>query len=655
MLTIGLPVHSASKAAKAAAAVEQSVQPQKPVKPVQQHVAADESKPFVPSPVTTAPAQSVSLPVVSSFTVDAISPKPESEKSGASPSKAAPFVSGVVSQPAAEKPAPANATQSKPSKTQKTQELVSINANLPVPAVLGASKPEAVFTAAIASSKQVSAKPDASKSVPLISVPVEVKEAEVAIALPTLFVSSPASATPSGFFAFLGLISPKKQSEKKDFVQIDIPVFNKVEGARQDEHPAKTISTSIMSVVLPKNPPIEKSVSGTVTQKISEKPQQPVPASSVTSEDIYIAEPSITKIPLSSKQSASQPKAAPFVSGVVEASSVQKTAAVKKPDPDAVPEDEEERKHFYDRKLNELLQDFPAQKDEQSKPVGAKAPIVMQSDAANSKSSVTPPVKSRKEIEAESDQILQDILPPASERVSRSDMELEPSEVPRRRIYSQPVESEPSESEESDEPAGRRRLYARQNSIRVIASREVSETDEFAEIISDIYSQLKTSARGEGSADSITRLNMPPSQKPQQRQDNVLDDSQQEKFAELETDLFGEVLPKKSAGVPQAKGGLFDQLSEIGAVEGGRPPSFQSASPVSASSDMEFVHIGNEEGLGCPTCHQRNSRIVFCPYCGSGMCTNCSPNVRVDLTGFAYTCPKCGEEVHIKKKIAVPA
>ncbi|MFA5247331.1 MAG: hypothetical protein WC408_05580, partial [Candidatus Micrarchaeia archaeon] len=47
MLTIGLPVHSASKAAKAAAAVEQSVQPQKPVKPVQQHVAADESKPFV--------------------------------------------------------------------------------------------------------------------------------------------------------------------------------------------------------------------------------------------------------------------------------------------------------------------------------------------------------------------------------------------------------------------------------------------------------------------------------------------------------------------------------------------------------------------------------------------------------------------------------
>jgi predicted RNA-binding Zn-ribbon protein involved in translation (DUF1610 family) len=37
------------------------------------------------------------------------------------------------------------------------------------------------------------------------------------------------------------------------------------------------------------------------------------------------------------------------------------------------------------------------------------------------------------------------------------------------------------------------------------------------------------------------------------------------------------------------------------------------------------------------------------------MCTNCSPNVRVDAAGFVYTCPKCGEEVHIKKKAATPS
>ena len=59
-------------------------------------------------------------------------------------------------------------------------------------------------------------------------------------------------------------------------------------------------------------------------------------------------------------------------------------------------------------------------------------------------------------------------------------------------------------------------------------------------------------------------------------------------------------------------------------------------------------------GLGCPNCHQKNSKIVFCPYCGSGMCANCSPNVRLESDGFAYTCPKCGEEVHIKKRKAEP-
>ncbi len=95
---------------------------------------------------------------------------------------------------------------------------------------------------------------------------------------------------------------------------------------------------------------------------------------------------------------------------------------------------------------------------------------------------------------------------------------------------------------------------------------------------------------------------------------------------------------------------MFDQLSRINAVEG--PIGKAKESGLKSSSDMEFVHIGNEAGMGCPTCHQKNSRIVFCPYCGSGMCTNCSPNVRVDLAGFVYSCPKCGEEVHIKKKAA---
>jgi hypothetical protein len=273
---------------------------------------------------------------------------------------------------------------------------------------------------------------------------------------------------------------------------------------------------------------------------------------------------------------------------------------------------------------------------EAAKPAGATV-------AATSRPAA--PAKSRKEIEAESELMLEDLVPVGPQKPAGRQAESE--EQSRRRFYEQasagsaeqrPLVAEPSEP--------RRRLYARPGSIRVIAPRDVSETDEFADIISDIYSQLKSSSREDSLNDSM-KVNVPPSSTEQSKSKAA-----KGKFDDLEGELFGTSKPVASS--PAGDGSVFDQLSRISAVEGpGKAPAGESG--LKSSSDMEFVHIGNEAGMGCPTCHQKNSRIVFCPYCGSGMCTNCSPNVQVDAGGFVYTCPKCGEAVHIKKKAATPS
>ena len=79
-----------------------------------------------------------------------------------------------------------------------------------------------------------------------------------------------------------------------------------------------------------------------------------------------------------------------------------------------------------------------------------------------------------------------------------------------------------------------------------------------------------------------------------------------------------------------------------------------STSPKSvfAQMDKEVTSVPVATPPICPTCHQKNSRIVFCPYCGTGMCANCSPKVTPGPDGFTYTCPKCQEDIPVKKKQA---
>ena len=247
----------------------------------------------------------------------------------------------------------------------------------------------------------------------------------------------------------------------------------------------------------------------------------------------------------------------------------------------------------------------------------------------------------RRAKEAEAEIILDDIMPQIEKQ--------------NRRIRETDYDNGDSQNANADGQQSsmpRHRMYAQdQDSIRVVAPKEVMESGEFGEIINDVYGQLKnTSGKPSGQF-----VNTPP--KPSVTSDKgvkVLSDPDASKspaqFSDIEKELFGkdEAAPKPASGTTEGQG-LFDQLNTINTT-GGMPPGAKQ--PIKTTSDVEFVHIQGAKGLGCPNCHQNNSRIVFCPYCGSGMCANCSPNVRMEPDGFAYICPKCGEEVHIKKKAA---
>lgn len=85
----------------------------------------------------------------------------------------------------------------------------------------------------------------------------------------------------------------------------------------------------------------------------------------------------------------------------------------------------------------------------------------------------------------------------------------------------------------------------------------------------------------------------------------------------------------------------------MGAIASGATPA-AAAKP----ADSEFVKVKAEKGMGCPSCGAKNTRVVFCPYCGTGFCANCTPSLVPGPDAFTYVCPKCSEQVTVKKKAA---
>ncbi|MFA6048851.1 MAG: hypothetical protein WC792_02815 [Candidatus Micrarchaeia archaeon] len=184
----------------------------------------------------------------------------------------------------------------------------------------------------------------------------------------------------------------------------------------------------------------------------------------------------------------------------------------------------------------------------------------------------------------------------------------------------------------SGERVRRRYLEAAQGaqSVRVIASRNVAAKEEFNDLVQDVYTQLKAT-KTEDSLKSTMQVGKPEAKATPAAPAKVTME-----------DLFGEQKGSavKTGGESSA---LFDQLNAISA---GRP----QAPAEEKKASVEFVKIQAEKGMGCPTCHSKNTRIVFCPYCGTGLCANCSPKITPKADYFVYVCPKCLEDVTVKKK-----
>ncbi len=238
-----------------------------------------------------------------------------------------------------------------------------------------------------------------------------------------------------------------------------------------------------------------------------------------------------------------------------------------------------------------------------------------------------------------------------------------------------------AEEESVDEsgPVHRRYLLKKQK-VKITASEEVAKKEEFGMMMEDIYSKLKTTQK-ETKVSDVLKVDEPKEltkekqkdvseektekmetgKKEQAKQEKTIAQARPEAGVSVSDILGGDLFaPQKlqaetpaqdlfaGGEVPSGGGDIFAQLSRAASGETALQPQEQKEQ----KSDVSFVQI-HEKGVGCPTCHAKNSRIIFCPYCSTGMCANCSPSIKPTGMGqFVYICPKCNEEVTVKKKAA---
>ncbi len=217
------------------------------------------------------------------------------------------------------------------------------------------------------------------------------------------------------------------------------------------------------------------------------------------------------------------------------------------------------------------------------------------------------------------------------------------------------------EAQGKEIPKHRRYLLTpeQKEKVKVIASSDMAGKEEFQSLVQDVYEELRKT-KTEGNVQKITP-NVPsePAKKEEKKEEKPKPEEKKEEKRERRRDKeVKEEKPVQTLSINDVLGGeggletkkqeqqptgLFAQLSGI----------TESTTPTEAQKEQkssEFVKIESESGMGCPNCHAKNTRIVFCPYCGGAMCTNCSPQIKIEGDHFIFTCPHCGEEVTVKKK-----
>ena len=210
------------------------------------------------------------------------------------------------------------------------------------------------------------------------------------------------------------------------------------------------------------------------------------------------------------------------------------------------------------------------------------------------------------------------------------------------------------EKDEVEADGDHRRYLKVQEEQQEKVQRQKLTDDELDAIATDIYKQLRVNSERATVGD---KLKVAPPAVEKKVEDKVVQEKTAMQTAQAAqaapaaasstSDRLSAIMQAKPSAqahaastAPQASGGgvsLFDQLSVITAGPSGK-----------TQSDVKMVKVA-APGTLCPHCRAANSKIIFCPYCGSGMCANCSPLIKPMRDGFEYTCPKCGESVFVKK------
>ena len=101
-----------------------------------------------------------------------------------------------------------------------------------------------------------------------------------------------------------------------------------------------------------------------------------------------------------------------------------------------------------------------------------------------------------------------------------------------------------------------------------------------------------------------------------------------------------------------------DSLSDLGSLEGlSDDDSLSNLEGLGDLDDSTLDNLGGlsveqeikkEKGMSCPTCGAKNVKIIYCPNCGKGFCSNCSLKVQRKGDLIIYQCPNCKKEVIVK-------
>ncbi|MFH0973781.1 MAG: hypothetical protein V1817_03285 [Candidatus Micrarchaeota archaeon] len=214
--------------------------------------------------------------------------------------------------------------------------------------------------------------------------------------------------------------------------------------------------------------------------------------------------------------------------------------------------------------------------------------------------------------------------------------------------------------EEEEGPAQRHRLYLERrgggggSSARARLESERMEKAELNALFSDVYSQLEKPGKP-GAARAVAQRGAPrgpnaPAEKPLSINDLFGADAfaprAKQAGAAGSASGFGAGGGAGATGASAGGASVFSQLESLDAS--GKTIGSEQTAP-QAVPQVQVVKMRVAANAGCPHCGAKNVRVVFCPYCGSGMCANCTPSLKPTPEAFVYVCPKCGEEVPVAR------